>query len=31
MPQGITINDLNAPRRIPQTALQKVQLPGQTG
>ena len=29
MPQGIAINHLDTPRRIPQAALQKVQLPGQ--
>ena len=27
MPQGISINHLKTPRRIPQAALQKVQLP----
>ena len=31
MPQGIAINHLNTPRRIPQAALQTVQLSGQAG
>ena len=31
MPQGIAINHLNTPRRIPQAALHKVQLSGQAG
>ena len=31
MPQGITINHLNTPRRIPQAAQHKVQLSDQAG
>ena len=31
MPQGIAINHLNTPRRIPQAALQNVHLSGQAG
>ena len=31
MPQGIAINHLNSPRRIPQAALQRAQLSGQAG
>ena len=29
MPQAIAINHLNTPRKIPQAAVQKVQLSGQ--